>query len=114
MDLHVISQNTAVEIAQLKKLMAESRSNNSDQLDNASLNELISFTQAQLVRKQEYAKQVALALLMKEKGDYGLCIDCDAEIPAGRLAINPASCLCVTCADIVELKQSQHLGNRRH
>jgi DnaK suppressor protein len=37
------------------------------------------------------------ALEQIENGNYGICINCGKEIPADRLAIIPASILCVDC-----------------
>lgn len=38
------------------------------------------------------------ALEKLEGGSYGVCDNCGAEIPAGRLRIRPESTLCVNCA----------------
>ncbi len=37
------------------------------------------------------------ALEQIEAGNYGVCINCGKQIPADRLAIIPASILCVDC-----------------
>lgn len=39
------------------------------------------------------------ALLRLETGDYGLCVECGAEIPAARLRAQPAAALCIECAE---------------
>ena len=38
------------------------------------------------------------ALHKIREGSYGICDDCGAEIPAGRLRSVPESALCVSCA----------------
>ena len=37
-----------------------------------------------------------------EDGDFGYCIECDAEIPLKRLEIDPAATHCVKCAALLE------------
>ena len=39
------------------------------------------------------------ALQRIEKGNYGICIRCQAEIPLGRLELVPEALLCVHCAE---------------
>ncbi|MDC7229569.1 MAG: TraR/DksA C4-type zinc finger protein [Sphaerochaetaceae bacterium] len=39
------------------------------------------------------------ALQRIEKGTYGTCIRCQAEIPLGRLELVPEALLCVQCAE---------------
>ena len=47
--------------------------------------------------------RIEAALNRMGEGDYGFCIACDAEIPAKRLELDPATPLCVKCAE-----KSQH------
>lgn len=49
-------------------------------------------------RQEARLRQVELALERIERGQYGTCVRCGAEIPAGRLEIMPESRLCMTCA----------------
>ena len=48
-------------------------------------------------REAERAR-VAAALRRIESGDYGYCLNCDEEIDARRLEIDPAEPLCLDCA----------------
>ena len=43
-------------------------------------------------------EQLERALAKLDDGTYGVCDDCGAEIPEGRLRIRPESTLCVECA----------------
>ena len=43
-------------------------------------------------------EQLTRALAKLDEGTYGVCDDCGAEIPEGRLKIRPESTLCVECA----------------
>lgn len=48
-------------------------------------------------RKAERAR-VTAALRRINAGDYGYCLNCDAEIDARRLEVDPAAPLCLDCA----------------
>ncbi|MBE0471853.1 MAG: TraR/DksA family transcriptional regulator [Methyloprofundus sp.] len=49
-------------------------------------------------RRKEQISQIKAALKRIQENDFGYCLSCEEEIPAGRLAINPATTLCVKCA----------------
>jgi DnaK suppressor protein len=54
-----------------------------------------------LAAQRRHAQQIAridAALQRMEAGDYGYCVQCDAEVPARRLELDPAAPLCVGCA----------------
>lgn len=42
-------------------------------------------------------RAVEAALNRLHEPDFGLCVDCDAEIPYARLSANPIATRCVTC-----------------
>jgi DnaK suppressor protein len=44
------------------------------------------------------ARQIRLALSRIENGTYGVCANCGADIPAGRLAAHPIATRCLACA----------------
>ncbi len=45
---------------------------------------------------------IRAALERIEKGDYGYCVKCDEEITLKRLEIEPASPMCISCAELSE------------
>ena len=49
-------------------------------------------------RRQDRLKIIQAALQRLEDGEYGYCLGCDKDIPAKRLAIDPAVTRCVHCA----------------
>ncbi|QWF23377.1 TraR/DksA family transcriptional regulator [Nocardioides sp. LMS-CY] len=52
-----------------------------------------------LVRQAEaQLEEVDAALARLDAGRYGVCVDCGATIPAGRLEARPAAARCVACA----------------
>lgn len=50
-------------------------------------------------RRKEHILQIKTALKRIREDEFGYCLHCGDEIPAGRLAINPAITLCVKCAE---------------
>lgn len=50
-------------------------------------------------RRKQQILQVRAALQRIRDEDFGYCFGCGEEIPPGRLAINPATTHCVTCAE---------------
>jgi len=53
---------------------------------------------AQEARRRHDLVRIDMAMRRIEAGEYGYCIECDAEIPDGRLAIDPMAEKCVDCA----------------
>lgn len=49
--------------------------------------------------------EVADALQRIEDGTYGKCVDCEKDIPKGRLEVYPAAQRCVACKEILEKEQ---------
>ena len=55
--------------------------------------------QAQEVRRHARLQQIDAALERLDAGEYGYCVACGDDIPAKRLAIDPAVARCISCAD---------------
>ena len=54
--------------------------------------------QAQERQRRRDLLRIEMAERRLKDGDYGYCTECDAEIPDGRLAIDPMAEKCVRCA----------------
>jgi len=54
-------------------------------------------------RRQIELKQISAALRRVEDGGFGYCLVCDEEIAIKRLEINPATALCINCAEKSEM-----------
>ncbi|SMO59332.1 transcriptional regulator, TraR/DksA family [Saccharicrinis carchari] len=63
-----------------------------DAINNKSVNE------AALRQSEAKLKKLHYALDHLNDADFGLCIDCKAPIPPGRLVLMPESRKCVRCA----------------
>ena len=53
------------------------------------------------------------ALVSLEEGTYGICVECDTEISAKRLAVMPFARLCVECQEKIELLEKIERGEQR-
>lgn len=58
-------------------------------------------------REREKLRNINGALLRLEQGEYGICEECEEEIPLGRLKILPFARYCVKCKTDVEREQAQ-------
>lgn len=56
-------------------------------------------------RRQVRLRRIDAALARIADGDYGICVTCGEDIPAARLAIDPATPLCVDCAEDSKAKR---------
>ena len=59
-------------------------------------------------RERNLTRQVLAALSRIDDGSYGVCQDCDEQIPFRRLEIHPTSTLCVCCQQ--EREQESAMG----
>lgn len=58
-------------------------------------------------RERQKLHQVDEALLRLEDGEYGICEECEEEIPIGRLKAMPFTRHCVKCKSDLEKQQAQ-------
>ncbi len=58
-------------------------------------------------REREKLRNIDEALLKIEEGEYGICEECEEEIPVGRLKIVPFARYCVKCKADIEKQQAQ-------
>jgi DnaK suppressor protein len=58
-------------------------------------------------REREKIRNIEDALTRLEEGEYGICEDCEEEIPLGRLKAMPFARLCVKCKTDLEKLQAQ-------
>lgn len=58
-------------------------------------------------REREKLRNIDEALLKIEDGEYGICEECEEEIPVGRLKIVPFARYCVKCKSDIEKQQAQ-------
>jgi DnaK suppressor protein len=58
-------------------------------------------------REREKIRNIDEALIRLEEGEYGICEECEEDIPIGRLKAMPFARLCVKCKSDLEKIQSQ-------
>lgn len=106
------NMNTVKEAYQLD------RNELSDPVDEASINVQTAHEIRFKNRENFYLKKINKTLIKIDKGSYGLCEECDAEISFERLMARPTAELCISCKEESEqmeksnffLKKSKSLG----
>jgi DnaK suppressor protein len=61
---------------------------------------------AKLTRHQSRLRDIEEALRKIDEGTFGVCEDCEGEIPVGRLNAVPFALLCVECQEKLEIMSS--------
>ena len=106
-DLEIARKRLArrkAELEELSKLSEEARSTvELDQQSVGRLSRMDSMQQQAMAEAQERMRQrdllrIEMAERRINNNDYGYCTECDAEIPDGRLEIDPMAEKCVHCA----------------
>ena len=80
-----------------------------DPVDEASIN--AQAEQAARFRSREgfLIKKINKALKDVKNGEYGLCKECDCEIPFERLKARPVAEMCITCKEDSEMTEKSKL-----
>ena len=92
------------ELEELSKISREARSTvELDQQSVGRLSRMDAMQQQAMAEATERTRQLDLVRIDQAEqrlrdGEYGYCVDCDEEIPDGRLAIDPMAERCVNCA----------------
>lgn len=92
------------ELENLSEISREARDTVTlDQQSVGRLSRMDAMQQQAMAEAQERTRQfdlqrIELAWRRIREGDYGYCVQCDEEIPDGRLAIDPMAECCVACA----------------
>jgi len=68
-----------------------------DIFDDADLEQSREFNLLLNTREKQKIKQIEQALLKLENGEYGICENCEEDIPVGRLKAMPFASMCVKC-----------------
>ncbi len=58
-------------------------------------------------REREKLRNIDEALMKIEEGEYGICEECEEQIPIGRLKVVPFARFCVKCKSDIEKQQAQ-------
>lgn len=66
--------------------------------------------EARLLSRQGFlVKKITKTLADLDSGEYGLCKECDAEIPFERLRARPVADMCITCKEDAESEEKGKL-----
>lgn len=92
------------ELEEFSELSQESRQTvELDQQSVGRLSRMDAMQQQAMAKAQERNRQldlqrIEMAFRRIKDGDYGYCANCDEEIPAGRLKVDPMAERCINCA----------------
>jgi len=78
-----------------------------DPIDRASQEEGFNLELRTRDRERKLLKKIEQALDKIDKGDYGYCEDCGAEIGIRRLEARPTAVKCIDCKTFEEIKERQ-------
>ena len=82
--------------------------NHLDEMDDEAVADLeTSIEVAELERDVRDLREVEQALGRLHEPDYGVCADCDTDIPYSRLSANPSATRCISCQRRVEESQGE-------
>lgn len=70
-----------------------------DEIDEIQGNQLIEFQNHLNIRNHNKLIQISDALKRMDDKSYGVCQDCEENIPEKRLLVNPYFLTCVACAE---------------
>lgn len=82
------------------EVAAEQRAEASDDWGTADAERSLAFTLGERETAELGALDAALARI--RAGEYGLCVDCGAHIPARRLDATPEASRCIPCQETTE------------
>lgn len=99
-------------LLQKKELLAKSAEpvdidTDGDETDEVQANVILELANQLNTRNIAKLAQVNDALHRIEDSSYGLCLDCEENIPEKRLINNPYFLICVACAEERELEEKQ-------
>lgn len=75
-----------------------------DETDEVQGNMLIDLANQLSARDSIKLSQITVALKNIDENTFGVCVDCEENIPEKRLEANPYSPICVACAEERELE----------
>lgn len=99
-------------LSQKKSIISKSTRNleidtDGDEIDEIQANVLLELANQLEGRDLVRLQQIDEALRKIENNSYGICQDCDEEIPEKRLLMNPYFTTCVLCSEAREIEQKQ-------
>ena len=91
--------------SELKEKWASVSDNIPDDLDKAIMHAEMDFAFTRLLRDGLNKESILEALQKIDEGTYGICEECEEEIPIGRLKAIPEAKYCVACQMALEKEQ---------
>lgn len=84
----------------------------SDVLDEATINDLMSKEVRLRNREIFHLKKINKSLEMIQRGTYGVCHDCDENIPFERMIVRPETDMCISCKENSENEEMRSINDK--
>ena len=88
--------------AGLRKREALAIEASADELDQIQHAQERDFAMGALDRESVRLREITAALERIDRGSFGICLNCEEEIGAKRLAAVPWTALCIVCQEVTE------------
>ncbi len=81
-----------------------------DPMDRAGFESNRNFTLRIRDRERKLIAKIKEALERIESGEFGICEECEEDIPIKRIKARPVTTLCVACKTLAEAKEKKNLS----
>jgi DnaK suppressor protein len=86
---------------------------NADELERIQLAQERDFAMDALDRESVRAREIRAALERIDNGTFGICLNCEEEIAAKRLAAVPWTAMCIVCQEVMErIASASHMDEQ--
>jgi DnaK suppressor protein len=94
-------------LSKQKQLVVDS---DGDEADEIQANTIVEIDSALSNRSSLKLEKIKVALDKIKSNEFGICEDCEEEIPEKRLEFNPCFITCVKCAEQREFEAKQRIN----
>ncbi len=105
--LRLLKQQLMEEVDHTVHHMREEAAIYSDPIDRAALEEEFTLELRNRNREGKLIRKIEYSLERIDRGDYGFCESCGAEIGIRRLEARPTAELCIDCKTFDEIREKQ-------
>jgi len=105
--LHAWRAELGAEMDRARHRMQDETINYPDPTDRATQESEMTLELRTRDRERKLIRKIEEALEQVERGEYGYCESCDAEIGLRRLEARPTATLCIDCKSLAEIRERQ-------
>jgi DnaK suppressor protein len=109
----ILDEQIRIKNKQASSVINNSESDMKDSVDEANTNIQLESMNRINNRETLYLKKLFKTSKKIESGEYGICTDCEAEIPFTRLKARIVSDLCIDCKEESESEENKSYAGRQ-